>query len=67
LELDQTNLVGVIEASNGRRALVRLPDGDFRKVARGDDVNGWRVNSIERAAMRLTRKGQNRTLLLVSR
>ena len=67
LELDQTNLIGVIEARNGRRALVRLPDGDFRKVARGDDVNGWRVNSIERAAMRLTRKGQNRTLLLVSR
>ena len=67
LELNETNLIGVIEANSGRRALVRLPDGDFRKVARGDDVNGWRVNSIERAAMRLTRKGQNRTLLLVSR
>lgn len=67
LELSETNLIGVIEANSGRRALVRLPDGDFRKVSRGDDVNGWRVSSIERAAMRLTRKGQNRTLLLVSR
>lgn len=67
IELSETNLIGVIEASSGRRALVRLPDGDFRKVARGDELNGWRVSSIGREALRLTRKGQNRTLMLVSR
>lgn len=67
LALEETNLIGVIDANSGRRALVRLPDGDFRKVSRGDVLNGWRVSSISREAMRLTRQGQNRTLLLVSR
>lgn len=67
IDLGETNLIGVLEASSGRRALVRLPGGGFRKVARGDDLNGWRVSSIGRQDMRLTRKGQNRTLLLVSR
>ena len=67
LVLDETSLIGVIDANSGRRALVRLPDGDFRKVSRGDVLEGWRVSSITREAMRLTRQGQNRTLLLVSR
>lgn len=67
LDLASTNLIGVIDANSGRRALVRMPDGKFLKVARGDVLDGWRVNSITREAMRLTRAGQNRTLLLVSR
>lgn len=67
LSLDETSLIGVIDARSGRRALVRMPSGDYRKVAKGDDLDGWRVNSISREAMRLTRRGQNRTLLLVSR
>lgn len=67
LSLDETSLIGVIDARNGRKALVRMPSGDYRKVAKGDDLDGWRVNSISREAMRLTRRGQNRTLLLVSR
>lgn len=66
LALDQTSLVGIIDARSGRKALVRLPSGDFRKVARGDDIEGWRVNSISREALRLTRRGQNRTLLLIT-
>lgn len=67
LSLDETSLIGVIDARSGRRALVRMPTGDYRKVAKGDDLDGWRVSSISREAMRLTRRGQNRTLLLVSR
>lgn len=67
LLLDETSLVGIIDARSGRKALVRMPSGDFRKVGRGDDLDGWRVSSISREAVRLTKRGQNRTLLLVSR
>lgn len=67
LALDQTSLIGVIDANSGRKALLRKQDGSFLRVARGDVVDGWRVSDIGRDAMRLTRKGQNRTLLLVSR
>ena len=67
LELDKTSLIGVIDARSGRQALVRMPSGSFRKVSRGDVIDGWRVSSIGREALRLTRRGQDRTLLLVSR
>ena len=67
LQLDETSLIGVIDTNAGRSALVRLPDGDFRKVSRGDDLDGWRVSSIGRDRIRLTRQGRNRTLNLVSR
>ena len=67
LALDQTSLIGILDARDGRQALVRTPDGSFRKVARGDVIDGWRVSSISREALRLTRQGQNRTLLLVTR
>ena len=46
LELDQTALIGVIDARSGRQALVRMPTGDYRKVGRGDVLDGWRVSSI---------------------
>lgn len=66
LVLDQTSLIGVIDANSGRRALIRTASGDYRKVGRGDVLEGWRVTSIGREAIKLTRKGRNRTLLLVS-
>lgn len=66
LQLDETSLIGVIDASTGRTALVRMPDGDFRKIARGDELDGWVVSSIGRDRMKLTRQGRNRTLNLVS-
>ena len=67
LALNKTSLIGVIDARSGRQALVRMPSGDYRKVGRGDTLDGWRVSSIGREAMKLTRRGQSRTLLLVSR
>ncbi len=66
LILDKTNLIGIIDAKSGRQALLRLSDGDFRKVSRGDKIDGWRVSAIGREAVRLSRQGQHRTLLLVS-
>jgi hypothetical protein len=67
LSLDATSLIGVIDANTGREALLRTPSGDFLKVHRGDEVAGWRVNAIGQDAMRLTRGGESRTLLLVTR
>ena len=67
LALNQTSLIGIFDVQSGRHALVRLPTGTYQKVARGDMLDGWRVNSITREALRLSKQGQNRTLLLVSR
>ena len=65
LDLDETSLIGVMDARNGRRALVRLPGGEYLKVTNGDLLNGWRVSSISREAMKLTRQGRQRTLQLI--
>jgi hypothetical protein len=67
LSLESTSLIGVIDARDGRRALLRTPSGGYLKVTRGDEVAGWRVNAIGQDAMRLTRGGESRTLLLVTR
>ncbi len=67
LTLDTTSLIGVIDARSGREALLRLSSGDFRKVTLGDTVAGWRVSAIGQDTMRLTRGGESRTLLLVTR
>ena len=64
---NSTSLIGVIDAQSGREALLRMPSGDFLKVAAGDTVRGWRVSLIGRDAVRLTRGGESRTLLLVTR
>ncbi|MEL6478081.1 MAG: hypothetical protein AAFR17_12215 [Pseudomonadota bacterium] len=67
LPLDRTSLIGIINVNSGREALVRLPNGRFRRVGRGDVLDGWRVSLIGRDAMRLSRSGKNHTLLLVGR
>lgn len=67
LPLDQTSLIGIINVSSGREALLRLPNGRFRRVGKGDVLDGWNVSLIGRDALRLTRAGKNHTLLLVTR
>ncbi len=67
LELDGTNLIGVLDARSGRQALLRTSRGDFVKVGRGDTVDGWRVSAINRDSVRLTHGSQSRTLLLIVR
>jgi hypothetical protein len=59
-------LIGIINLSSGRKALLRLPDGRFRTVTVGDDLNGWRVSMIGTDAMRVSRGGKDRTLLLTT-
>lgn len=67
LLMSETNLIGVLQGNGDRQAILRLEDGKFMRVRRGDDVRGWRVSTIGRDTLRLTRQGRNRTLLLVSR
>ncbi|MFK7945366.1 MAG: hypothetical protein AB8B85_20990 [Paracoccaceae bacterium] len=67
LNMGETNLIGVLHGTKGRQALVRLRSGGYQKVSRGDVVDGWRVSAIGRETLRLSRRGQNRTLMLVSR
>lgn len=67
LSLGKTSLIGVLDAKPGRVALLRTSDGGYAKVGRGDMVEGWRVTTINPDSVRLTRGGQNRTLLLVTR
>ena len=66
LILNDTSLIGIIDARSGREALVRLPTGNYRRVSRGDKLDGWQVSAISGDSMRLTRNGQRRVLLLVT-
>ncbi|MEM9736505.1 MAG: hypothetical protein AAF908_07865, partial [Pseudomonadota bacterium] len=67
MPLDRTSLIGIINLSTGREALLRLPSGRYRRVGRGDVLDGWRVELIGRDAMQLSRSGERHTLLLVGR
>lgn len=65
--IDRTMLVGILGFENGRKALLRLPNGDYRYVIVGDVLDGWRISMIGVDAMRITRNGEERTLLLINR
>ncbi|MGF1502218.1 MAG: hypothetical protein ACFBSD_10410 [Paracoccaceae bacterium] len=67
LPLDQLSLIGVLDLEDGRRALLRLPDGGIRRVKTGDRIESWTVGAIGRDALRLLQAGDARTLLLVGR
>ncbi len=67
LPLNQVSLIGILDLESGRKALLRMPDGRYRSVVTGDTIDGWRVSMIGIDAMRVTRSGQDQTLLLVSR
>jgi type IV pilus biogenesis protein PilP len=53
------NLIGVYGSESSRRALVRLPNGRFKKVKVGDRVDGSQVTSISSDAIRLVKGGRN--------
>ncbi|MBY8975124.1 hypothetical protein KHP62_04850 [Rhodobacteraceae bacterium NNCM2] len=67
IPLDRTSLIGIIDMTTGREALLRLPSGRFRRVGKGDQIDGWEVSMIGRDAMRLVNGSEQRTLLLVDR
>jgi hypothetical protein len=67
LPLEETALIGILNLDAGRKALLRLPNGRYRSVVLGDVIDGWKVSIIGTDAMRVTRSGKDRTLLLVNR
>lgn len=64
---DHAALIGILSLESGRKALLRLPNGDYRALRVGDVLEGWRVSAIGLDAMRVSKGGEDRTLLLVTR
>ncbi len=62
LSRNDISLIGVFGSSNGRHALVRLPNGKVTKVERGDTIQGVQVAAIERSSV-LLQGGQRSTVL----
>jgi hypothetical protein len=67
LPMGRAALIGILNLETGRKALLRLPNGRYRSVVVGDVLDGWRVSLIGVDAMRITRSGEDRTLLLINR
>jgi hypothetical protein len=67
LPLNQTALVGIMHVDGASKALMRLPDGRYRSVVVGDVIEGWRISAIGTDAVRMSRSGEQRTLVLVNR
>jgi hypothetical protein len=59
INLRQVNLIGVYGTPSNRRALVRLSNGRYEKVAVGDRFDGGRVLAIGDAELRYQKGGRN--------
>ncbi|MEL6978483.1 MAG: hypothetical protein AAGM38_07375 [Pseudomonadota bacterium] len=55
-------VLGVLLGGADERALVRTPDGENRRVSRGDVIAGWSVSAIGEDFVRLRRASQTREL-----
>ncbi|PTX54121.1 hypothetical protein C8N43_2927 [Litoreibacter ponti] len=62
ISLGRVALVGVFGTSSNRRALVRMPNGRFKKVSVGDRVDGGRVAAIGEGQLKYTKGGRTLTL-----
>lgn len=59
LSTRKLNLIGVYGSDSSRRALLRLPNGRYKKVKVGDSVDGSKVTAISADAIRLVKGGRN--------
>ena len=64
ISLRQVNLIGVYGSPSDRRALVRLSNGRYVKVAVGDRVDGGQVAAIGDSSLQYVKSGRNVTLSL---
>ena len=64
IALGKVALVGVFGTSSNRRALVRMPNGRFKKVGVGDKVDGGRVAAIGEGQLKYTKSGRTVTLVM---
>lgn len=66
VNLRKINLIGVYGTPANRRALIRLPNGRYKKVKVGDRLDGGRVVAIGDSELRYQKGGRNRTLEIPS-
>ena len=66
IALGRVALVGVFGTASNRSALVRMPNGRFKKVSVGDRVDGGRVAAISSNSLRYTKSGRTLTLEMPS-
>lgn len=59
INLRQVNLIGVYGTRADRRALVRLANGNYRRVQVGDRLDGGRVSAIGANELRYVKRGRN--------
>ncbi|MEM6482645.1 MAG: hypothetical protein AAF681_12410, partial [Pseudomonadota bacterium] len=62
LRLRRINLIGVYGGASDRRALVRLANGRYKKVAVGDRLDGGRVTAIGSSELRYSKGGRDLAL-----
>ncbi|MFZ7090142.1 hypothetical protein [Primorskyibacter sp. 2E233] len=62
INLGKVSLIGVYGTPSNRRALVRLPSGQYKKVKVGDTFDGGRVAAISESELRYVKSGRNVTL-----
>ncbi|MCB1351264.1 MAG: hypothetical protein KDK03_00860 [Rhodobacteraceae bacterium] len=58
----ELSLIGVFGSPQYKRAILRLPNGQMRKVRAGDRIEGNRVIAISEDSVRLTGKGRDQVL-----
>ncbi|MBK5934389.1 hypothetical protein C8N32_11016 [Rhodovulum imhoffii] len=58
INLRQLNLIGVYGPAANRRALLRLPNGRYKKVGVGDRVDGGRVAAISSSEIQYVKGGR---------
>lgn len=59
ISLRKVNLIGVYGKPNGRRALVRMANGSYRKVQVGDRLDGGQVAAIGESELRYVKGGRS--------
>jgi hypothetical protein len=64
INLRQVNLIGVYGTPSNRRALVRLANGQYRKVEVGDRIDGGQILAIGDTELRYSKSGRSVVLRL---
>lgn len=64
INLKKNNLIGVYGTSAGRRALVRMSNGRYKKLQVGDRFDGGKVAAISDTELRYVKSGKNVILKL---
>ena len=59
---DDLALIGIFGGSEGRKALIKMPNGKIRKVAAGDTIQGVQIAAIGSDSVRVS-DGRRETVL----